>query len=256
MRVCEIEGCKNTSENKQVSYRKEFDKILCGKHNRQLKVFGEIRKTRCDENDMLEKEETIEIILSDKDRKETGRVVIDKEDYDKVKGYKWHLNYYGYAIGRQINTNEPYIWLQNLIMDNKNLEFTIDHKDLNPLNCLKSNLRKVGKSENSYNTAIRINNTSGVTGVQWLKHQEMWCAEIRNHKKRVLKYTHNFDEAVKYRIKFEAEYAKEHSNNYNFDTQTIQLTYLNPHTNLQMFIESNLQGEILTHAKLPPTIPK
>ena len=54
----------------------------------------------------------------------------------------------------------------------------IDHKDLNPANNLRSNLRAATRSENQHNTGIRKTNTSGYKGVNWDKGRRKWKAEI------------------------------------------------------------------------------
>ena len=60
-----------------------------------------------------------------------------------------------------------------------------DHKDRNPFNNRKDNLRKASFAENSQNSSIRKNNTSGFTGVHWDKTYNMWIAQIGYNNKRI-----------------------------------------------------------------------
>ena len=47
------------------------------------------------------------------------------------------------------------------------------------------NLRSVTKRENSMNRSISANNTSGYTGVIWIKHIKKWQAKIKVHGKQI-----------------------------------------------------------------------
>jgi hypothetical protein len=60
------------------------------------------------------------------------------------------------------------IWPENLI----------DHKDTNRSNNAWLNLREATYVENSRNTGMRSNNTSGVKGVSWHKAARKWSAQI------------------------------------------------------------------------------
>jgi HNH endonuclease len=56
----------------------------------------------------------------------------------------------------------------------------IDHIDHNRTNNSISNLREVTRQENSRNTKIRSNNSSGVTGVSWNKQTFRWHVRIHD----------------------------------------------------------------------------
>lgn len=62
------------------------------------------------------------------------------------------------------------------------------------------NLRNVSRGLNRLNTKRQSNNTSGVTGVRWLKRERLWRSEIKlGGKTTCLGYFRNFDEAVRAR---------------------------------------------------------
>jgi len=62
----------------------------------------------------------------------------------------------------------------------------IDHINRDITDNRIGNLRDVTRMENGMNRKVASNNTSGVTGVCWIKSSKKWVAQISNNKKRVL----------------------------------------------------------------------
>lgn len=99
---------------------------------------------------------------------------IDKEDLPIVEKYNWYMTSKGYICS---HINGKSIQIQNVILppqENK----VIDHKDRNPRNNRKINLRYATKAENNRNTNLSINNTSEIIGVNWREDQQRWIARI------------------------------------------------------------------------------
>lgn len=135
------------------------------------------------------------------------KFLFDKEDYDKVKQYHWYKEATGYIRA----SNKERIFLHRLIMGSPDNMF-IDHKNHNLLDNRKSNLRIVTNSQNQMNKAIVPNNTSGVTGVVWLKDTQQWRAEIRINMKTIyLGFFNNKDDAIAARKLAEEKYFGEYS---------------------------------------------
>jgi hypothetical protein len=136
----------------------------------------------------------------------------DLEDYDRICGICWHINSRGYVIGRNQETGKN-VGLHAYIMglpDN----FLVDHIGGKPTrnDCRKGNLRLATREENAHNQDLHSNNTSGVTGVYWLKREQRWSAEIYiNGKKKNLGRFKEFDDAVKKRKEAEEIYFGEFS---------------------------------------------
>lgn len=129
----------------------------------------------------------------------------DLDDYDKIKDYCWyeHIGKNGYhsLVAHDRETKK-------LIKFHKVLGYTnCDHKDRNPLNNRKNNLRDASVSQNAMNIGIRKNNTSGITGVKFNKRDNVWTAYIQANKK--YKYLGSYitkEEAIKVRLQAEEKY--------------------------------------------------
>lgn len=133
----------------------------------------------------------------------------DKEDYDKIKDYCWHVNNYGYLVsGSNI--------LHRVVMDAKDNDLVIDHIDHNKLDCRKQNLRVCSISQNAMNMIKPSRNTSGCKGVSYHKYSNTWRAFITKNKKQIyLGYYKLFEDAVKARKDAEVKYFGK----YNYETE-------------------------------------
>ena len=103
------------------------------------------------------------------------------------------------------------------------IDMVVDHKHgSNTLNDnRKSNLRVATFEENSYNTTLRSNNTSGVTGVNWEKRRNKWQAYITVNKKRIyLGLFDNIEDAIRVRKEAESKFFGE----YSHDNSRLQAT--------------------------------
>ncbi len=58
----------------------------------------------------------------------------------------------------------------------------VDHKDLDRSNNRWSNLRAATKSQNTANSGLHVNNTSGLKGVSWNKKENKWQVNITVNK--------------------------------------------------------------------------
>jgi len=146
--------------------------------------------------------------------------IIDSDDLDKIKGYRWYANYnpttksYYAVTSLIINKKKKSIYLSNLIKDHiPTSKLTVDHIDGNSLNNRKSNLRIVNKTIQSINRKKQETNTSGTKGVYESKSLNRWFAIWFVNKKEksksfsVKKY--GYEEAkklaIEYRLKMENE---------------------------------------------------
>lgn len=109
------------------------------------------------------------------------KTIIDSEDYDKVKDYKWHLLKTGYVAtsvgGRK---NKKMIYIHRLITNCPDGK-VVDHINGNPLDNRKKNLRICLHIENCLNRKKSSINTktSKYKGVHFDKNRNKWRTSIR-----------------------------------------------------------------------------
>lgn len=94
------------------------------------------------------------------------QVLIDDEDYDKIKHLYWCIvpnRRTFYALSRIKIAHKKYktVRMHQLLIDGK----PIDHKDGNGLNNQKSNLRRATYQQNNFNTPLTKRNKTGFKGV-------------------------------------------------------------------------------------------
>ena len=123
--------------------------------------------------------------------------LIDKEDFNLVKDYKWYYAKNGYAsaklyFGRKNGKNiQKGIYMHRIIMKPKD-GVDIDHVNKNKLDNRRTNLRICNRSQNLANKFDLDKNTSGYKGVfffRWGHRIKRWKAAIQtNNKQKHLGY--------------------------------------------------------------------
>ncbi|MEH7209545.1 HNH endonuclease [Priestia megaterium] len=202
--------CSHCGESDgEIIFHQESRKMLCRRHYDQLYVYGEIMsRTVFDRNEIVEYDDYAEVIVY-KGKKEFAKAIIDNSDVELASRYKWGMDGHGYLTTK---VNGRYLALHQLLMNTKNTDYLVDHKDRNKLNNRRSNLRIANKSINTINTGIRKHNNSGITGVSFQKQSGKWRAYITYNKKRIeLGQFINKEDAIKARLEAERDYFKEYA---------------------------------------------
>ena len=125
--------------------------------------------------------------------------VIDAADAETVGQYAWQAlvgsnGVYAYRKGYSGGKHKN-VYLHRVLMDAP-ADLHVDHADGEPLNNRRENLRLATRAENMRNMKRRRDNTSGVKGVNWSKHNSKWAAGIKhNGKRHFLGYFDNAEEA-------------------------------------------------------------
>lgn len=130
-----------------------------------------------------------EMSLYNRQNQVVATTLIDKQDYEKIKNYKWGLND-GY-VATKMNGRE--MKLHRFIM-NPPEDKVVDHGNWNTLDNRRDNLEIREQRENTINSGLQSNNKSGCTGV--FEERGMWHAVIYVKKKKIdLGFYDNFDDA-------------------------------------------------------------
>lgn len=102
--------------------------------------------------------------------------LIDTDDLDKIKGYRWSYN----GHGQWYNKNKDLLY-RFLLQPSDDM--VVDHINGDTNDNRKENLRIVTKAQNNINIAVRENSTSGATGVS-LTSKNLWHSYINYKGKR------------------------------------------------------------------------
>lgn len=162
-------------------------------------------------NEIVIYDDYAEMIIYNKQGNEKCRTLIDLDDIEKVKDYRWSFK--GYVGKGYVKNEKNKLFLHKFIM-NAPKGVVVDHINHNKLDNRKCNLRICTHSQNNMNRVKQSNNTSGYTGVYWSKEHSKWHAQIECNKKRIhLGYYNDIEDAVKARKQAEIEYFGEYRNN-------------------------------------------
>ena len=193
MKKCKVKGCNCKARSKG----------YCSKHYAQILRYGKISRTKFDPNEIVEYDDYAEIVLYNKDCEEVARALIDLEDIDRIKDYKWRMNDRGYVL-TDIKGTTKKIRLHRLIMDCPD-DMVVDHINHNRLDNRKENLRVCTQHQNLMNK-----NSVGVT---FDKRRNKWYAQITYNYNHI--FIGSFDtkeDAIKARRQAEIEYFGEYRN--------------------------------------------
>lgn len=137
----------------------------------------------------------------------------DKDDYDKIKDYYWHYTKNGYLITSFIeNGKKTTLVFHRYILEPIPDKCVVDHiihphGDGLKYDNRKKNLEIKTTSQNTMNAYLYTNNTSGTSGVTYIKSRNVWQVRIGINNKRIcLGYFNDYDEAVKARKEAEELY--------------------------------------------------
>lgn len=149
--------------------------------------------------------------------------LVDEEDYERVSklnwvycprrkttGHAYRIQFQWLGVGKK--PIQKHIRMHRFILGAPS-NMQVDHKDGNPLNNQKSNLRLCTHLQNSRNTSLRWSNTSGFKGISWSQKRQKWLVRIGvgGETKYLGRYSNIHDAAVAYdkaAILFYGEFAK------------------------------------------------
>ena len=109
------------------------------------------------------------------------KFIIDTEDLDKIKDYRWLPNGLGYFVAQ---IDKKRVRMHRLIV-NAPKGMVVDHISRNTFDNSKSNLRLCRHQENIFNHKLKINNSSGFTGASYHKKINRYVATISFNYKHI-----------------------------------------------------------------------
>ena len=198
-KTCKVDGCNG----------KHHGKGYCSRHYQQFKKYGyitHIGRSEKDLNEVIEYDDYAEIILYNKQCEEIARAIIDLDDIEKCKHYKW-----SYKSDSSYVTSVQHLgYLHRFIMDAPE-DMVIDHANGNKLDNRKSNLRICTAEENAFNNKTYETNKSGYPGIDWHKKAGKWRARIQVQGRQIhLGLFESLDEAIQVRRQAEIDYFGEY----------------------------------------------
>lgn len=169
-----------------------------------------IQKGSNSKNTIVVYEDYAEVILENKEGIEVARVLIDIEDIDLVKQYRWRASNYNKPYARcGINKNKT-IQMHRLIMKPEN-GLVVDHINHNRLDNRKSNLRVCTYSQNAMNRGnLAGNKDKGIFKLKDVNRKRPYQVMIKVNGIRIVKYASTYEEALLLRQELEAIYFKEY----------------------------------------------
>jgi hypothetical protein len=183
MKICCVDGCD----------KQYFAKGYCNRHYQQVKSHGTILiRTMYTLNTYWFEDCICYMQIYDRKQNPKCIVMIDKEDYEKVKDYKWSTTNINRVASYKVGL------LSRFVMGITDPKIEVDHKFHNTLDNRKKYLRPCSKSENQANAYIRLDNISGYKGVMLYPQNKKWTSQVRFNKKCLnLGYFNTKEEAAK-----------------------------------------------------------
>ncbi len=116
--------------------------------------------------------------------------LVDDIDYKYLMQWKWYANWYRNCFRAkrnlpQVNGKRKAIYMYTIIAERMGIDSKrIDHKDHNPLNNQRSNLRPATRSQNGHNHGANSNSKTGVKGVSFDRSRNRYRVRLRVEGKR------------------------------------------------------------------------
>jgi hypothetical protein len=112
--------------------------------------------------------------------KKNEKIIIDKEDYEKLYMFSIHIGNNGYV--NILKKGFKMRLLSRFLLDNPKNKF-VDHINRNRLDNRKINLRISDSKQNSRNRTKKLNTSSKYIGVIWLPRRCKWISRIKVNEK-------------------------------------------------------------------------
>lgn len=137
-----------------------------------------------------------------------GFTIVDDEDYFSVMRYRWRREKNGRTYYAVTHDGDIQIRLHRLLFKLKPGDPHVDHRDGDGLNNQRYNIRFANRCQQAQNFPLRLDNKSGIRGVDW--HKSRWRVRLQVNKEpiNVGRFVSKED-ALAARNKAEAEHFKD-----------------------------------------------
>lgn len=152
-----------------------------------------------------------------------AEILVDAEDYEKVKQHSWCISKTGYPVARM--DDGRVVKLTRFLLNVTNPKLVVDHINGDPFDNRKVNLRICTNAENARNCKLSKNNKSGYVGVFQTPKGRWWARIMINRKEKRLGTFDTMEEAIKARRDAEDKYFGEFAPHKNLDCFA---QYMNP----------------------------
>jgi hypothetical protein len=128
----------------------------------------------------------MEIKLLGRDGAVRAVAVVDDADAGLVGDRRWFLHSQGYACANVVRPDgrKAIVLLHRVLLGlNPGDGREVDHRDGDPLNCRRSNLRIASRSQNMQNVCSYRGGSSRYRGVSWHKGAGKWMASATLNRK-------------------------------------------------------------------------
>ena len=108
--------------------------------------------------------------------------IVDDEDYEYLNQFKWTAQkgwstWYAKRASKKDGRHNT-ILMHRSLLNVTDKSILVDHINQNGLDCRRSNLRLANKTQNSVNSKIRIDNSTGYKGVSYDEKRRSFYACI------------------------------------------------------------------------------
>lgn len=174
--------------------------VVCNKHYLRMLNHGSFEIKQRERTNEYDFSKDDYVIIKTKKGQE---ILVDKEDFEKVKNYSWCVSPQGYVVA---NIKGKVVKI-NWVLFPKVKHMVQDHINGNKLDNRKCNLRSCTPHQNSMNSSVGKNNTTGVVGVKKVKKTGHYVAQIMFKRKQICLGTYKtLEEATKVRQEAEKKY--------------------------------------------------
>lgn len=136
---------------------RSFDDAKAARLDAEVRLFG----STFDRRDIVIDESTAKIPLHGQRGVFKGWALVNVDDLQRVQDIAWTLDPRGYVVGRPAGSKTSVTMHRWLAPDFA----VVDHRNRDRQDNRRENLRECTQAENTRNTALSVNNTSGAKGV-------------------------------------------------------------------------------------------